>query len=91
MLINTLGAEKRYYDCIEENGWEVDLEMMEGLCDENTRAIMVVRSSRPSIGITSDPMRLDQSQQSLRQQFLGTTPTIDPRHRVPAQGSRRGR
>lgn len=45
MLINTLGAEIRYYDCIEENGWEVDLEMMEGLCDENTRAIMVVSGS----------------------------------------------
>lgn len=66
MLINTLGAEIRYYDCTEENGWEVDLEMMEGLCDENTRAIVVVSTLGRCISIPSDPMPSDKSQQSLR-------------------------
>jgi tyrosine aminotransferase len=46
MLLANLGVEARFYDCIEENGWEADLDMLRSLVDERTRAIVVV--SRPS-------------------------------------------
>lgn len=33
----------RFYDCLGENDWEADLDMLDSLCDERTGAIMVVR------------------------------------------------
>jgi tyrosine aminotransferase len=36
-------VEVRFYDCLEENDWEADLNAMERLCDDGTRAILVVR------------------------------------------------
>lgn len=44
LLVN-IGTEIRYYDCVEESGWEVDLEMLESQCDSGTRAILIVSSS----------------------------------------------
>ncbi|WVW79052.1 tyrosine aminotransferase [Kwoniella bestiolae CBS 10118] len=46
-LLANLDAEIRYYDCVEEKDWEVDLEMIDTLCDENTRAILVNNPSNP--------------------------------------------
>jgi tyrosine aminotransferase len=44
-LLSNLGVEVRFYDCIEENNWEADLAAIERMCDEGTRAIMVVSRS----------------------------------------------
>ncbi|WRT68906.1 tyrosine aminotransferase [Kwoniella shivajii] len=46
-LLADLDAEIRYYDCIEENDWEVDLDMVDQLCDEDTRAIILTNPSNP--------------------------------------------
>jgi len=43
MLLGSLGGEARYYDCVEENNWEIDLDQLDELCDENTKAILIVR------------------------------------------------
>lgn len=45
MILANLGVEPRYYDCIEENDWEANLDMMRELVDEQTRAIVVVSCS----------------------------------------------
>lgn len=45
MLLSNLGVEARFYDCIEENGWEADLDMLRSLVDDKTRAIVVVSPS----------------------------------------------
>ncbi|KAI9635759.1 pyridoxal phosphate-dependent transferase [Dioszegia hungarica] len=47
MLLANLGVEARFYDCIEENGWEADLDMLRSLVDERTRAIVVTNPSNP--------------------------------------------
>lgn len=44
-LLANLGVEVRYYDCIEDRDWECDLDMMERLVDDDTRAILVVSAS----------------------------------------------
>ncbi|WVF65713.1 tyrosine aminotransferase [Kwoniella sp. CBS 6097] len=46
-LLSNLDAEIRYYDCIEEQNWEVDLEMLDSLCDDDTRAILITNPSNP--------------------------------------------
>ncbi|OCF31343.1 tyrosine aminotransferase [Kwoniella heveanensis CBS 569] len=46
-LLANLDAEIRYYDCIEEQNWEVDLDMLNNLCDEDTRAILLTNPSNP--------------------------------------------
>ncbi|ORY29170.1 pyridoxal phosphate-dependent transferase [Naematelia encephala] len=46
-LLANLNVEVRYYDCLEEQGWEVDLDMLESLCDDDTRAIMITNPSNP--------------------------------------------
>ncbi|WVQ81543.1 tyrosine aminotransferase [Cryptococcus sp. DSM 104549] len=46
-LLSNLGTEIRYYDCVEENDWEVDLEMIDALCDHETRAILLTNPSNP--------------------------------------------
>jgi hypothetical protein len=53
MLLSNLGVEARFYDCIEENGWEADLDMLRSLVDEKTRAIVVVSQSSSGNGIIS--------------------------------------
>ena len=42
MLLNSLGAEIRFYSLKEERNWEVDVEELNMLCDENTKAILIV-------------------------------------------------
>ncbi|CAN0896770.1 S-alkyl-thiohydroximate lyase SUR1 [Linum grandiflorum] len=39
--------ETRHYDLRPENGWEVDLESVESLADENTVAIVIVNPGNP--------------------------------------------
>ncbi|KAK4687061.1 tyrosine aminotransferase, partial [Tremellales sp. Uapishka_1] len=46
-LLATLGTEVRHYQCVEENGWEIDLEGLDALCDEETRAILITNPSNP--------------------------------------------
>lgn len=42
-----LGVEIRFYDLIPEKKWEVDLNQMESLIDENTAALVVNNPSNP--------------------------------------------
>lgn len=46
-LLAALGTEIRYYDCLEEHGWQVDLKMLDSLCDDNTRTIILTNPSNP--------------------------------------------
>ena len=46
-FLNTVGAEIRYYDCLEEQNWECDLETIREGCDENTKAILITNPSNP--------------------------------------------
>ncbi|KAL6604050.1 hypothetical protein ACP70R_044411 [Stipagrostis hirtigluma subsp. patula] len=39
--------EVRYYDLVPEKGWEVDLEAVEALADENTVAIVITNPNNP--------------------------------------------
>ncbi|KAK8843435.1 tyrosine aminotransferase [Kwoniella newhampshirensis] len=46
-LLGTFGAEIRYYDCIEETDWEVDVDMIDELCDEDTKCLVIINPSNP--------------------------------------------
>lgn len=46
-LLANLGTEIRYYDCLEEQDWEIDLRTLEAQCDEHTRAIVITNPSNP--------------------------------------------
>jgi tyrosine aminotransferase len=46
LLLNSLGAEVRYYELQEEKNWEVDLDHLEGLIDDDTKAILLVSQAR---------------------------------------------
>ncbi|WVR09183.1 tyrosine aminotransferase [Kwoniella sp. DSM 27419] len=46
-LLANLDTELRYYDCIEEQDWEVDVDMLDGLCDDDTKAIIITNPSNP--------------------------------------------
>ncbi|XP_014491778.1 probable aminotransferase TAT2 isoform X1 [Vigna radiata var. radiata] len=39
--------EVRYYDLLPERGWEVDLDSLENLADENTVALVIISPSSP--------------------------------------------
>lgn len=39
--------EVRHYDLLPEKGWEVDLEAVEALSDENTVAMVVINPGNP--------------------------------------------
>jgi dTDP-4-amino-4,6-dideoxygalactose transaminase len=41
-LLANIGAECRFYDCVEENDWEIDLASLESLIDENSAMILIV-------------------------------------------------
>lgn len=42
-----VGLETRYFDLLPEQGWEVDLDAVESLADENTVAIVVINPGNP--------------------------------------------
>ena len=42
-----LGVNVRYYDLLPEQGWEIDLEMVERIADKNTIAILICNPSNP--------------------------------------------
>ena len=42
-----LGVSVRYYDLLPEQGWEIDLEMIERIADKNTMAILICNPSNP--------------------------------------------
>lgn len=69
-LLTNLGTEVRYYDCLEEKDWQVDTKMLEALCDENTRAILITNPSNPC-GSNYSP------------QHLGQIVAIADKHRIP--------
>ena len=39
--------EVRYFDLIPEKGWEVDIESIEALADENTVAMVIINPGNP--------------------------------------------
>lgn len=39
--------EARHFDLIPEKGWEVDLDSVEALADENTVAMVIINPSNP--------------------------------------------
>ena len=39
--------EVRHFDLVPEKGWEVDLESVEALADENTAAIVIISPGNP--------------------------------------------
>lgn len=39
--------EVRYVDLLPENGWEIDLDAVESLADENTVALVVINPGNP--------------------------------------------
>ncbi|KAL7421191.1 hypothetical protein Q5752_004076 [Cryptotrichosporon argae] len=69
-LLGTLGTEIRYYDCVEQRGWEVDLEDMEAMVDVGTRCIILTNPSNPC-GSNYAPS------------FLHAVIALAERHRLP--------
>lgn len=41
------GLEVRHFDLLPDKGWEIDLEAVEALADENTVAIVIVNPGNP--------------------------------------------
>lgn len=41
------GLEVRHFDLLPERGWEVDLDSLEALADENTVAMVLINPSNP--------------------------------------------
>ncbi|KAI4333932.1 hypothetical protein L6164_018681 [Bauhinia variegata] len=42
-----VGLEVRYFDLVPERGWEVDIDSLEALADENTVAMVIINPSNP--------------------------------------------
>ncbi|RNA25415.1 Tyrosine aminotransferase [Brachionus plicatilis] len=58
-LAGTLGINVKYYSLLEEFNWEVDLEELESLIDERTKAIIVNNPSNPCGSVYSREHLLD--------------------------------
>lgn len=41
------GVEARYFDLVPEKGWEVDLDGLSAIADENTAAMVIVNPGNP--------------------------------------------
>ncbi|RXK37135.1 tyrosine aminotransferase [Tremella mesenterica] len=46
-LLANLGTDVRYYDLLEEQGWEIDLSSLEDSIDGGTKAIILTNPSNP--------------------------------------------
>lgn len=46
-FLESYGIHSRYYECVPENNWEIDIKQMESLIDENTAAIIIANPSNP--------------------------------------------
>lgn len=47
MLLDSMGVEYRHYPLLGERDWAIDLERLEALCDDETRAIVLTNPSNP--------------------------------------------
>lgn len=50
--------ELRHYDLLPDKGWEVDLEAVEALSDENTVAMVIINPGNPC-GNVHSPQHLE--------------------------------
>ncbi|KAL7011425.1 hypothetical protein ACKWTF_014259 [Chironomus riparius] len=58
-LAEGFGIECRSYNLIPERGWEIDLDHLEELVDENTAAIIVTNPSNPCGSVFTESHTLD--------------------------------
>lgn len=61
-----LNLEVRHFDLLPDKGWEVDLNMVEDLADENTVAIVIINPGNPCGSVFSS----NHLQEVLTQAFL---------------------
>ena len=52
------GGRAVHYRCVEEEGWEPDLEHMESLITERTKAVVVINPNNPTGALYSDELLL---------------------------------
>lgn len=53
VIVESLGANCRHYNLLEDQGWEADLQHIESLVDGRTKAIIVTNPSNPTGAVYS--------------------------------------
>lgn len=51
--------EAKYYKLLQERNWEIDLDHLESLVDENTKVLMVINPSNPCGSVFSKKHQLE--------------------------------
>lgn len=69
LIAYTRHVEVRHYDLLPEKGWEVDLESVKALADENTVAVVVINPGNPC-GNVHSYQHLKEVSQSNPVQFM---------------------